>query len=113
MTLHPGGVIRILLGAILILSAVVDGTAASPATPGASPSANAAFPDSPVGEQLEWVLAQFDDGAQHLSEVDIVARFTPAFLEQVPAADAVAFAQQFAAAAAPVVYQAGAATDRA
>jgi pimeloyl-ACP methyl ester carboxylesterase len=42
------------------------------------------IPSTPVGSQLEWVVAQLNGGADTLSEEDVVAHFAPEFLQGFP-----------------------------
>jgi pimeloyl-ACP methyl ester carboxylesterase len=52
---------------------------------GTPPSSPVALPDTPVGEQLAWLLSQFNGDADQLTEEDIAERFDPAFLATLPA----------------------------
>lgn len=42
------------------------------------------IPSTPVGSQLEWVVAQLNGGADTLTEEDVVAHFAPEFLQGFP-----------------------------
>ncbi|HET7870528.1 MAG TPA: alpha/beta fold hydrolase [Actinomycetota bacterium] len=42
------------------------------------------IPSTPVGSQLEWVMAQLNGGADTLTEEDVVAHFAPEFLQGFP-----------------------------
>lgn len=42
------------------------------------------IPATPVGTQLMWIMAQFDGGADALTEKDVMAHFAPGFLETFP-----------------------------
>jgi pimeloyl-ACP methyl ester carboxylesterase len=54
-------------------------TVGTPTTVGARPAA-ATIPDTPVGRQLRWALAQLNGGAGRLTVADARARFSPRFL---------------------------------
>jgi pimeloyl-ACP methyl ester carboxylesterase len=42
------------------------------------------IPATPVGSQLEWIMAQLNGGADTLTEEDVVAHFAPGFLQTYP-----------------------------
>jgi pimeloyl-ACP methyl ester carboxylesterase len=42
------------------------------------------IPATPVGSQLEWVIAQLNGGADTITEEDVVAHFAPEFLQGFP-----------------------------
>jgi pimeloyl-ACP methyl ester carboxylesterase len=60
-----------------------------------------AIPDTPVGEQLDWILSQFNGDADQLTERDIADRFDPAFLATLPAQVLVGLIQEAATEYAP------------
>src|SRR5215213_2759735 len=63
------------------------------------------IPESPVGDQLVWILAQLNGGATTLTEADIRAHFAPAFLMDVlPAPILLDLLRQTAAQYAPVTF---------
>lgn len=74
------------LGAVLVLLGSVLWTGplaarAQDATPEATPPA---FPATLVGDQLRWVIEQLNGGAATLTEAELAAHFTPAFLVGFP-----------------------------
>ena len=73
------GAALVLLGSVLWTGPM--GVRAQDATPEATPPA---FPATPVGDQLRWVLEQLNGGATTLTEADLAAHFTPAFLAGFP-----------------------------
>jgi pimeloyl-ACP methyl ester carboxylesterase len=60
-------------------------------------------PAMPIDEQLAWILAALNDGAQSLTAADVTAHFTDDFLTAVPPEQIVGFTQQIAAAFGPVI----------
>ena len=64
----------------------------------------AAFPTTPVGQQLTWALAQLNGRAAGLSEAEAVAHFSPRFLSVMPAPDLVASLGQTAAERGPFTF---------
>jgi beta-lactamase class A len=73
------------------------------ATSATSPTSTAVqIPDTPVGEQLAWVLDQLGGDALVLDEQIINDHFAPAFLEQISAADLIDTFEQLAAQLAPL-----------
>jgi pimeloyl-ACP methyl ester carboxylesterase len=60
-----------------------------------------AIPETPVGEQLTWILAQFNGDADQLTEQDIAERFDPVFLAMLPAQVLVGLIQESATEYAP------------
>jgi pimeloyl-ACP methyl ester carboxylesterase len=79
------GIAAVLIIALLLWTAVsADAQEATSAAPAGTPSP-AVIPETPLGEQLNWVLAQLNGGASTLSEADVEARFAPSFLVSFPA----------------------------
>jgi pimeloyl-ACP methyl ester carboxylesterase len=69
-----------LLGLVLAATLLV-------ACSGDRPSGDTAavqIPETPVGSQLEWVMAQLNGGADTLTEEDVVEHFAPGFLQTYP-----------------------------
>src|SRR5215212_2486959 len=63
------------------------------------------IPESPVGDQLVWILAQLNSGATTLTEADVRAHFAPAFLmDFLPAPILLDLLRQTAAQYAPVTF---------
>lgn len=87
----PIRIIAVVMATMLFYSPGL--AAARDVSPGASP---ATVPATPVGEQLTWVLAALEDGAQRLTPEDVTAHFAPAFLGLVPAEQLVQLTQQLA-----------------
>src|SRR4051812_31015475 len=67
--------------AALVLLPGLPAAASSVGTPVVGPP-SVEIPASPVGDQLAWVLAEFNGDATTLTEHDITARFAPSFLTQ-------------------------------
>jgi pimeloyl-ACP methyl ester carboxylesterase len=61
--------------------AATQGLPGSSATPAVNP---VAIPDTPVGEQLTWILAQFNGDASTLTEADLNDHVTPSFMAAFP-----------------------------
>ena len=53
---------------------------------------------TPLGEQLDWLLAYINGAAESLDPADLVAHVTPSFLTFVPEDQFMGFVQQIAAA---------------
>jgi pimeloyl-ACP methyl ester carboxylesterase len=53
---------------------------------------------TPLGEQLEWLLAYINGGGESLDATDLTAHVTPSFLTVLPEDQLVGFVQQIAAA---------------
>jgi beta-lactamase class A len=84
-----------------------------PATPDASLTAVAAtpvvereLPDSPVGQQLAWVLEMVNADSNVLTPDAVQEHFAPAFLKQLPVAQTIAALRGFAVAYGPVTFDA-------
>jgi hypothetical protein len=73
------------LGLILTLIALVALPGPALARQATPPAASVAIPDSPVGDQLTWMLDQLNSGGGELSEEIITERFDPRFLMTFPA----------------------------
>jgi hypothetical protein len=70
---------------------MLDGGDDAPAPDDAAP-ADGAIPDTPLGQRLTWVLAALNGAT--VTEADVAANFTPAFIEAVPSSDLIdGFAQ--------------------
>ena len=86
------------LGLILTLLALVSlsGTPVL-AQQGTPPSASVAVPNTPVGDQLSWVLDTLNSGGGELTEAEIADRFAPLFLVPFPAPMLIGLLQETAA----------------
>ena len=76
-------------------------TGAQGATPAPSPADAAtasldALTQTPVGEQLAWLLAAINDGGATLTEADVAEHVSPAFLAVIPPAQLIGLIQQLA-----------------
>jgi pimeloyl-ACP methyl ester carboxylesterase len=76
--------------------------AAHGATPAPSPSDAAAasldaLAQTPVGQQLAWLLAAVNDGGASLTEADVAEHISPEFLAVIPPAQLIGLVQQLAA----------------
>jgi pimeloyl-ACP methyl ester carboxylesterase len=74
---------------------------AQEATPAASPTDAAAasqdaLAQTPVGEQLAWLLAAVNGGGASLTEADVAEHVSPAFLAVIPPAQLIGLVQQLA-----------------
>ena len=94
-----------LVFALMLLPGLPTATAeAQTGTPGLS-TPTIEIPESPVGDQLVWILAQLNGGATTLTEADVRAHFAPAFLMDVlPAPILLDLLRQTAAQYAPVTF---------
>ncbi len=77
-------------------------TGAQEATPAPSPADAAAvslgaLAQTPVGEQLAWLLGAINDGGASLTEADVAEHVSPAFLAVIPAAQFIGLVQGLAA----------------
>ena len=70
---------------------------ASPSGSSPAPAVDAAFPTTPAGRQLAWVVARMNAG-QVAGDAELAQRFSAAFLAQVPPAQLVAALSQVVAA---------------
>src|SRR5687768_14609482 len=61
-----------------------------------TPAPAGALGQTPLGEQLAWLLATLNDGASALSAEDVSAKFAPGFLTAVPPDLVIAVIQQAA-----------------
>lgn len=82
---------------ILIPSAVATAAVSSQPTGPGTPAAGATIPQSPLGEQLTWLLGVLNSGAKQLTPAEIEQHVSPAMLAQVPTAQLIAVAKQLAA----------------
>jgi pimeloyl-ACP methyl ester carboxylesterase len=88
--------------AFLMLTGGFRSGMAQDVTPAGSPPP---IPATPVGDQLTWVLAQFNGEADALSETEISDHFAPAFLRTfLPAPVLLELMRQTAAQYAPVAF---------
>jgi pimeloyl-ACP methyl ester carboxylesterase len=62
------------------------------------------MPDTPVGNQLTWVLEEFNGGAGDLTEGEVADRFDPLFLVALPAPVLIGLIQDTAAQYGPFVF---------
>ena len=94
-----------LVFALMLLPGLPTATAeAQTGMPGLS-TPTMEIPESPVGDQLVWILAQLNGGATTLTEADVRAHFAPAFLMNVlPAPILLDLLRQTAAQYAPVTF---------
>jgi pimeloyl-ACP methyl ester carboxylesterase len=77
---RAGGPRTVLL--VALAAAVLVGC--NPDRPSGGASKRVQIPASPVGDQLTWVMAQLDGGADALTQTDVEAHFAPVFLETFP-----------------------------
>jgi pimeloyl-ACP methyl ester carboxylesterase len=83
--LQMKGIAAGLIFALLLWTVVpADAQEATSAAPGGTPSPGV-IPESPLGDQLNWVLDQLNGGESTLSEADVEARFASSFLVSFPA----------------------------
>lgn len=69
----------------LVLALVAAGlVGCSPDQPSGGDSQAVQIPETPVGDQLRWVMAQLNGGADTLTETEVETHFAPAFLEAFP-----------------------------
>jgi hypothetical protein len=88
-----------------ILAAASHGAARADqlaATPGATPLPANGLSGTPMGDQLSWLIAAMNEGGASLTEADIAAHVTPAFLEILPPPQFIGLVQQLAEAFGPM-----------
>src|SRR5215218_4608511 len=96
--------ICVILTVACLIGLAVPGGAQDAPEVASSATPSPAIPESPLGDQLNWVLAQLNGGASTLSETDIEARFARSFLVTFPAPLILELLQQTADQYAPITF---------
>ncbi len=95
---HRDRSVPLLLGLFLLIAPLLP-----PGLVGAEiPAPAAAAPDSPVGEQLDWLLGELNSGAENLGPVRVSERFAPEYLDALPTPDLITILRDLAESLAPV-----------
>ena len=90
--------IPILLGLVLLIAPLVTPGPATAEIP--APAAAAA--DSPVGEQLDWLLGQLNSEVENFGPIRVSEHFAPEYLDALPTTDLIAIVRDLAESLAPV-----------
>src|SRR5688500_18548061 len=92
-----------LVALLLLLSALPTAVAQDATAPAGTPVVP--LPDTPVGDQLSWLLAQFNGGAAPLTEAELTAHVVPAFLTSfLPAPALIDLFRQTATQSTPITF---------
>ena len=66
------------------------------------PAPAATIPNSPVGDQLGWILGQLNSGAKNLGPIRTAEHFAPDYLDALPTKELITTIRDLSTALAPV-----------